>query len=251
MYNRLKKVLPILLFALVVVFSVLYFFLGRRYGVAYGDALYFPATEGDTTVYSAKADGQPASFTVHGDTVTYRWGDTVYGPYTVREDPTAVPGGEWASFQLTGVEVRKEDQLLFRGGCDWALNLLIKEDGQPYSAFQDVTYSVNGVTYDTDGNPVDPHEPSLRTLIRFSQLPQPDAHRGNTLMWSLGLFLAVVAFLLIRFDDAIFRLNLFFRIRHPEDAEPSDWELAGRVLGWLAFTALSFGVFLAGLIMIS
>lgn len=251
MYDRLKKVLPILLLALVVVFSVLYFFLGRRYGVAYSDALYFPATEGTATVYSAKADGQPASFTVQGDTVTYRWGDAVYGPYTVQEDPAALPGGKWASFQLTGVEVRKEGQLLFRGGCDQALNLLIKEDGQPYSAFQYVTYSVNGFTYDTDGNPVDLHEPSLRTLIRFSQLPQPDAHRGNPLMWSLGLFLAVVAFLLIRFDDAIFRLNLSFRIRHPEDAEPSDWEIAGRVLGWLAFAVLSFGVFLAGLIMIS
>lgn len=251
MYNRLKKVLPILLFALVVVFSVLYFFLGRQYGVAYGDALYFPATEGDTTVYSAKADGQPASFTVHGDTVTYRWGDTVYGPYTVREDPSAAPGGQWASMDFTGVEVTEGDTVLFRGGYTADLALLIGEDGESASDLFHVTYSVNGMEHDADGNMVDPHQPSLKTLIRFSQLPQPDAHRGNTLMWSLGLFLAVVAFLLIRFDDAIFRLNLFFRIRHPEDAEPSDWEITGRVLGWLAFTALSFGVFLAGLIMIS
>ena len=54
MYDRLKKILPIVLIVIVAVFSVLYFFIGRQYGVEYQDALYFPATEGDTTVYSAK-----------------------------------------------------------------------------------------------------------------------------------------------------------------------------------------------------
>lgn len=251
MYDRLKKILPIVLIVIVAVFSVLYFFIGRQYGVEYQDALYFPATEGDTTVYSAKVDGQPASFTVQGDTVTYRWGDTVYGPYTIREDPTAAPVVEWEYPNLIGVEIREEDRILFRGGYTENLSLLIGEDDEFDSSISHVTYSVNGVDYDAEGNVVDPHQPSLKTLIRFSQLPEAVAHRGDPLMWFLGLFLAGVTVLLIRFDDAIFRFNLFFRVRHPEDVEPSDWELTSRVLSWLVFTAFSFGVFLAGLIIIS
>lgn len=251
MYDRLKKILPIVLIVMVAVFSVLYFFIGRQYGVEYQDALFFPVTEGDTTVYSAKVDGQPAFFTVEGGTVTYRWGNTVYGPYTIREDPTAAPGGQWASRDLTGVEITEGNTILFRGGYTEDLFLLIGEDGNLNSSSSHVTYSVNGVERDADGNVVDPHQPGLKTLIRFSQLPEADAHRGDPLMWFLGLFLAGVTVLLIRFNDAIFRFNLFFRVRHPEDVEPSNWELANRVLSWLAFTAFSFGVFLAGLIIIS
>lgn len=251
MYDRLKKILPIVLIVIAAVFSVLYFFIGRQYGVEYQDALYFPATEGDTTVYSAKVDGQSASFTVEGNTVTYHWGDTVYGPYTVREDPTAAPGGEWESLDLIGVEIREEDSILFRGGYTEDLFLFIREDGEPDSDLFHVTYSVNGVEHDADGNVVDPHQPSLSTLIRFSQPPEADAHRGNSLMWFLGLFLAGIAALLIKFDDTLFRLHLSFRVKYPEDAEPSEWEIFSRIFSWIAFTLLSLGLFIAGLVMIS
>ena len=251
MYDRLKKILPIVLIVIVAVFSVLYFFIGRRYGVEYQDALYFPATEGNTMVYSAKVDGQSASFTVEKDIVTYDWGDTVYGPYTVREDPTAAPGGEWESLDLIGVEIREEDSILFRGGYTEDLFLFIREDGEPDSDLFHVTYSVNGVEHDADGNVVDPHQPSLSTLIRFSQLPEADAHRGNSLMWFLGLFLAGIAALLIKFDDTLFRLHLSFRVKYPEDAEPSDWEIFSRIFSWIAFTLLSLGLFIAGLVIIN
>ena len=128
MYDRLKKILPIVLIVIVAVFSVLYFFIGRRYGVEYQDALYFLNSERGATVYSAKVDGQSASFTVEGNTVTYHWGDTVYGPYTVREDPTAAPGGEWESLDLIGVEIREEDSILFRGGYTEDLFMFIRAD---------------------------------------------------------------------------------------------------------------------------
>lgn len=251
MYDRLKKILPIVLIVIAAVFSALYFFIGRRYGVEYQDALYFLNSEHGATVYSAKVDGQSASFTVEKDTVTYRWGDTVYGPYTIRKDPTAAPGGEWESLDLIGVEIREEDSILFRGGYTEDLFLFIREDGEPDSDLFHVTYSVNSVEHDADGNVVDPHRPSLSTLIRFSQLPQADAHRGNSLMWFLGLFLAGIAALLIKFDDTLFRLHLSFRVKYPEDAEPSDWEIFSRIFSWIAFTLLSLGLFIAGLVIIS
>lgn len=251
MYDRLKKILPIILIVIVAVFSVLYFFIGRQYGVEYQDALYFPATEGNTTVYSAKVDGQSASFTVEGDTVTYHWGDTVYGPYTIRNDPTAAPVVEWEYPNLIGVEIREADTILFRGGYTEDLFLFIREDGEPESDRFRVTYSVNGVEHDADGNVVDPHQPRLSTLIRFSQLPEADAHRGDSLMWFLGLFLAGVAALLIKFDDTLFRWDLHFRIRNPEYAEPSEWEIFSRIFSWIAFTLLSLGLYIAGLFIIS
>lgn len=251
MYDRLKKVLPILLVMIVVVFSVLYFFIGRQYGVKYQDALYFLSSEGDTTVYSAKVDGQPASFTVEKDTVTYFWGNTVYGPYSIRKDPTAAPGGEWEYLDLIGVEIREGDSILFRGGYTEDLFLFIREDGAPDSGLFHVTYSVNGVERDADGNVVDPHQPKPSTLIRFSQLPEADAHRGSLMYWFFGLLTAGIAVLLIKFDDALFRWDLHFRIRNPANAEPSDWEIFSRIFSWIAFTLLSLGLFIAGLVIIN
>lgn len=251
MYDRLKKILPIVLIVIAAVFSALYFFIGRRYGVEYQDALYFLNSEHGATVYSAKVDGQSASFTVEKDTVTYRWGDTVYGPYTIRKDPTAAPGGEWESLDLIGVEIREEDSILFRGGYTEDLFLFIREDGEPDSDLFHVTYSVNSVEHDADGNVVDPHRPSLSTLIRFSQLPQADAHRGSLMYWFFGLLTAGIAALLLKFDDTLFRWDLSFRIRNPEYAEPSDWEIFSRIFSWIAFTLLSLGLFIAGLVIIN
>ena len=251
MYDRLKKILPIVLIVIAAVFSALYFFIGRRYGVEYQDALYFLNSEGGATVYSAKVDGQSASFTVEGNTVTYRWGDTVYGPYTIRKDPTAAPGGEWEYLDLIGVEIREEDSILFRGGYTEDLFLFIREDGEPDSDLFHVTYSVNSVEHDADGNVVDPHRPSLSTLIRFSQLPQADTHRGSLMYWFFGLLTAGIAALLIRFDDTLFRLHLSFRVKYPEDAEPSDWEIFSRIFSWIAFTLLSLALFIAGLVIIN
>ena len=251
MYDLLKKVLLILLLVMVGVFSVLYFFISRRYGVEDQDALFFPVTEGDATVYSAKIEDLPVSFTVEGDTVTYRWGDTVYGPYTVREDPTAAPGGQWASMDFTGVEVTEGDTVLFRGGYTSDLLLLIQEDGEWYSTSQNLIRIINGVAYDSDGDPIDPHKLTLSSILRFSQLPEPDAHRGSLMYWFFGLLTAGIAALFIKFDDRLFRWNLRFRIRDPESAEPSECEIFSRVFAWLLFTGLSFGLFIAGLILIN
>ena len=45
----------------------------------------------------------------------FQYGDKIYGPYTVTEDPDARPDSELSRY-LTGVEVRCGDTILFRGG---------------------------------------------------------------------------------------------------------------------------------------
>lgn len=250
MYERLRKILPILVGIMAVIFAVLYWVFGRQYGVAYQDTLYLPTTQGETVTYTGKAEGQTASFTVEpGGAVTYRWGDAVYGPYLVQEDPTAVPQ-EWKGM-LTGVEVRLGDEVLFRGGYLLSQgSILIQSDGQTYSAPL-INFTINGVTYGADGEPVDPGQPDLSGILLFSGKPEANDHRGNLQFFAIGTFAAAVCIVTALFADQLFRFNLSFQIKHPDDAEPSEWEITSRVLGWLVLTGLSFGTYLAGLLTIS
>ena len=249
MYETLRKILPILLGIMVVIFAVLYWVFGRQYGVEYQDSLYFPTAQGETMIYTGKADGHAASFTVEPDgSVTYRWGDSVYGPYTVLETPDAVPS-EWSGM-LTGFEIYLGDELLFRGGYLSQGPILIQADGTPYSSHFS-NYTINGTTYGSDGNPVDPNQPSLPAILLFYSRPEADDHRGDLQFFAIGTFAAITCIITALFADQLFRFNLFFQIKNPDDAEPSDWEIMSRVLGWLFLTALSFSVYLAGLLIIS
>ena len=91
---------------MILVFSVLYPVTTARVGFLYQDTILTPAQEGDATVYSGKIRGKAARFTVHADkSVEFQYGDKIYGPYTVTEDPDACPDSELSRY-LTGVEVR-------------------------------------------------------------------------------------------------------------------------------------------------
>ncbi|MBR3601902.1 MAG: hypothetical protein IKL49_06240 [Lachnospiraceae bacterium] len=49
------------------------------------------------------------------------------------------------------------------------------------------------------------------------------------------------------FADELFCWNLAFQIRNVENAEPSDWEIAGRYIGWTAMTIVALVLFIMGL----
>ena len=51
----------------------------------------------------------------------------------------------------------------------------------------------------------------------------------------------------ILFADELFRFQLWFQIRSPERAEPSDWELFSRYAAWTALPLASLVIFLLGL----
>lgn len=88
MFQKVRKVLMILLAGMVLLFSILYLILGRFHYLRYQNALFSRSTEGENTVYTAQVDGADAVLTVEpGGAVTYRWGDTVYGPYEPGEEP--------------------------------------------------------------------------------------------------------------------------------------------------------------------
>ena len=164
--------------------------------------------------------------------VTYRFDGGDYGPYIVVEDPGAVPDHDMADV-LTGVEVRRGDEILFRGGwLDGGISVLIDESGAPVSPLFSFSWHAGGKAYGPDGQEMDfSHEPSVSLSSHSGAGARPQAPGGH---------IPVLAGHLSgrrRHFHSVCRpaLPLESRIPHPgpELAEPSDWELFGRRLGWI------------------
>lgn len=110
--NWYQRGILILLLAMALVFAVVYHMTIARVGVLYQNAIFVPAEENGVTVYSGKLRGKQAEFTVSADkTVSFRCDGQTYGPYTVKEDPTARPDLE---IRLeTGAELWEETRSYF------------------------------------------------------------------------------------------------------------------------------------------
>ena len=246
----LGKGLLILAAVMAVVFAPLYAVTTARTGILYRDAILVPRTEGGSTVYEGKVNGARAVFTVTEDkTVTFRWGEREYGPYTAVKDPTAVPSEEQSNLAgyMTGVEIRCGEEVFFRGGVFGSGEdlLLFREDGSLenfgiYASMED------GTVVDGDGNPVDTMAPGAGTILRLMAGPEL-THKGSWVWYVLGLAVSGVLAVSILFADELFRFGLFFRIRDAGAAEPSDWELMGRVLGWVTLAGMAAVVYIMGL----
>ena len=224
-----QKVVLILLIVTLACFAVLYHITVSRVGYAYMDAILVPAEENGSTVYSGEINGETAAFIVSGESVTFQYADKVYGPYTVKKDPAAVPEDHSNAHLMTGVEVLDGEEVFFRGGImefgsGW---LVAREDGR-----LDVTIqTANGIVTDEYGNVIDPMEPSVGTILELLHGPELN-HKGQWAMWFLGLFVALCTAASMLFADELFYLGIWHRIRNPELAEPSDWVIAGRYIGW-------------------
>lgn len=248
--NILGKTLLVLLVVLAVIFAPLYAVTTSRVGLLYQDAILVPRTGNGSTVYEGKIKGVQAAFTVTADkAVTFRYGEKEYGPYTAVKDPTAVPpeeAGELAK-HMTGVEIRCGEEVFFRGGVfrsgdTW---MLYNEDGS-WAGFGVYATMNDGTTVDSDGNVVDAMAPKAGTILRLMEGPDW-AHKGNWGAYFGGLGVSLLLAVSILFADELFRWHLSFRIRHVDDAEPSDWELMGRGLGWVILTVAVIALYIMGL----
>ena len=224
---------------MVLVLAVVYSMTVSREGYAYKDTILILNQENGNTIYSGKIQGKQAIFTVSANkTVDFQYGDKVYGPYTFKEDATAIPPGR---DYLKGIEVHCGEEILFRGGAlksgdYW---ILINEDGDP--AFIDIQVG----TSDNDSL-VDPMEPDLSTILELVSGPEI-THKGDWLVWVFGVFLCLVTTAFIFFAEEMFFLGLAFRIQNAEYAEPSDWEIAGRYISWTLLPAVALVLFILGL----
>ena len=248
--SRFQQFLLILQTIFLVVCSVLYPIFARMEGISYRDSFLRYRAEGENAVYSGKVDGAPVTFTVSPDkTLVFQSGDSIPVTYTVMTDPSAVPEDHDMGEVLTGVEVRRDGKLLFRGGwySDGGFELLVDEDGNPIAPAITISFGGDERPYSAGGQPITPSsEPDAGDVLTLTSSPAL-IHRGDGLCYLGGAFLVVMNAALILFADELFRFNLRFQIRNPERAEPSDWELFTRHVGWVALAACAALLFILGL----
>lgn len=251
--NYYQKTVLIVMAVMAGLFLVIYSVTISRVGFAYKDTILVPVSENGSTVYSGKIKGEQACFSVSEDkTVVFWYGDQTFGPYTAKEDDTALPKGEELAEDMTGVELWKGDLLLFRGGVlesedgYWLYN----EDGtlnQDFLNLFEVTFTgSDGIVRDENGNLIDPAEPSASVILNLMKGPKL-THKGVWAAWFGAVFVCVLNAGLMLFADELFRWNLKFRIRDIEYVEPSDWEIAGRYVGWTALAVMALVLFVTGL----
>ena len=239
-----QKFILVILVLLAVGFGVLYAVTTARVGYEYHNTILVHTEEGGNTLYSGEIKGKPATFTVTADkTVTFQHGDKTYGPYTVKEDETAIPEGKRGK----GVEVRLGDKIIFRGS-------FLKNDNYWYLSAENESYSsstvhievIGGVMYDEDGNIIDPDEPSVGTVVQLAFGPEL-THKGHWGVWFIGLVMCVISAVSILFVDELFQWRMSFRVRDAYEIEPSDWEISSRYIGWTLEPIMILIIFLTGL----
>lgn len=243
-----QKIILLLLIAITVLFSVLYLVTFSRKGFAYKDAILIPSQEDNTTVYSGKIEGQQARFTVYPDrTISFQYGDKTYGPYTAREDATAIPKENDHAAAMTGIELRRGEDLLFRGAMlDLGdLRLLYHEDGS-LEAFTVFVTMDDGTVVNQYGHTIDSMEPTVSDLLNLMAGPEL-THKGEGAGWFGGVFICALTAISILFADELFRWYLMFRIRNAEEAEPSEWEITGRYISWTILPVAAIVIFVTGL----
>ena len=236
--GRYQKILLLLMAVMILAFTVIYPIVTALSGFLYEDTILVPAEEDGGTVYSGKIRGTAATFTVSADkTVIFQYGNTVYGPYTVKEDPTAIPKDSDLQTQMTGIELRCGGEIVFRGGVvnsgDW--RMLYNEDGS-FDLLRSITATMSDGTM----------EPSVSTILDLTDGPAL-THKGTWLGWFGGVLICVITALAMLFADELFHWNASFLVRNAEEAEPSDWEIAGRYITWTALPVMAAVIFILGL----
>lgn len=174
---RYPKAILLILSVMLVVFTAAYVIISSRVGFRYRDVILRPTVENGNTVYAGRIHGEDASFIVTPDkAVRFLYGDKTYGPYTAKEDPAAIPkDSEMAEF-MTGVEIREDNAIFFRGGVLTTGSgnkemMLFEEDGSFASTSVMITSS-NGIMYDSEGNVVDQMAPSATTILHLMDDPE-------------------------------------------------------------------------------
>jgi len=246
--NRYQKGVLIIMTVMALIFVVIYPITISKVGYRYHDAILVPTQENGQTIYKGKLQGEQAQFIVAEDkSVVFHYGNKTYGTYTMKEDSTAIPDDNDLSEQMIGVEIYKGNELLFRGGVLDATDTywLYNEDGT-LDNLGFFVYSSYGIEYDENGNIIDRMEPSALNIYELINGPEL-THKGEMFTWFGGAFICILNALTILFVDELFRWNLAFQIRNVENAEPSDWEIAGRYIGWTGMVIMALAIFIMGL----
>ena len=246
--NRYQKAVLLFMTVMMLVFAVLYARSIAREGFAYRNAILIPSERDGATVYSGKIRGKTAEFTVRdGRTAEFRYGDRYYGSYTMKKDPAAVPEEYKTEEGIIGVELCRGTEVLFRGGVQETGGERWLYEQDAVSPNVDVSLMAqNDLVLDERLTVPDFMEPSVSTILDLMLGPEL-SHKGSWRTWMLGVFLCVLTAASMLYADELFRWHLSFQIRGAEQAEPSDWEIAGRYLTWTLMPILVLALLISGL----
>lgn len=245
--NNYQKVILIIMVAMSLMFAVIYPKTIARMGYKYNDAILVPTVKAGETVYSGKIKGEQAHFIVSNNTVVLNYGDKTYGPYTVREDVTAIPEDNEISGSMTGIEIWEGNDILFRGGVMDLVDyyMFYNEDGISNDILISYVTS-DGIERDENGDPIDRMTPSLSTIYELTQNPEL-THKGVGFIWFIAVFVCIMNALSILFADEFFRVKLAFSVQNVDNVEPSEWAIAARYIGWTTMTIIALVIFIMGL----
>ena len=169
--------------------------------------------------------------------VGYRYNDAILVP-TQENGDTVYSGkikGEQAEF------------LVFRGGVlDFGDSYYLYNEDGTLDNFGFSYVSSDGIERDENGNVIDRMEPSASTIYELLNEPEL-THKGEAYVWCGATFICILNALTIFFADELFCWDLAFRIRNVDNAEPSEWEIAGRYIGWTVMTIMALVIFIVGL----
>lgn len=230
---------------LLLLFTALYLTLGIQRGIEFQEQFLRQTKRGEDTVYTGTLDGKTVELTyTPSGALFYRWGNVEYGPYTLTEDPTALPPSETMG-RVTGVELRLDGEILFRGGYGLDGFYLVNEDGTKPNRLEIIA---NGTAYGLDGSR-QIYEEGLSITRAISLLLEGPSLRSRVdgEGYFLGTLVVVINAVAILFADELFRWNLRWSIRHPERAEPSEWELFSRGFSWVVLTIVALIGYMMGL----
>ena len=244
-----QKVILLILLAMLVIFAFVYGRVTGQAGYAYKEEVLLPSYEDGKTVYSGRVYDADCSFTVTEDKVVFfRCEDKFYGPYTAQEDPNAIPAEYADSANAVGVELLDNGKQMFRGVLltnQPSGFLLFSDTGEMYGFGIVVTMS-DGSQYDENGQPIDPWEPSIYNILELMGQPEL-TNKGEWMAYCLAVLVSAFTVLSILFAEELFRLGLIGRIRDWDRAEPSDFEVAGRYIGWTIMMPFIAWIYLMGL----
>lgn len=246
--DRYQKALLIIMVTMSLIFAVIYPKTISKVGYRYNDVILVPTQEYERTLYSGKIQGKQACFTVSDHSVIFQYGDKTYGPYTVTEDPTAIPKENGISGNMVGIEIHDGNFVYFRGGVmDLGDFYWLSSEDETYNSMLGFSFvTSDGIERDANGNPIDRTKPSPSTIYELLNNPKL-THKGEALGWFGAVLICILNTISIIFADSLFRWNLAFRIRNVDEAEPSDWEIAGRYIGWTVMTIAALVLFITGL----
>ena len=165
----------------------------------------------------------------------------------MKEDSTAIPKDNEMATYMTGIELRQGEEVLFRGGvfAQDEYRWLYNENGG-LEIPVGTSNGMNGIILDENGNEIDPMEPFAENILDLMAGPEL-THNGDWLMWFIAVLGCIVNALGILFADELFRWQLSFQIRNVDRAEPSNWELTGRYIGWVSGAIMILVLFVIGL----